>query len=149
MGSIPEPQPRFLRVFPGWFPIPIRRARVQAGGMKEEDDMTMGTEEVRRAVRRQDGKVIAGVAGGLGDYFRVDPLWFRLGFVAFTFLAGAGVIAYGVLWLLMPRNAAAGPTSLHRRVEALASSFRGTPSWIGAALVILGGVVLLSSAMHW
>jgi phage shock protein PspC (stress-responsive transcriptional regulator) len=117
--------------------------------MKEEDEMTMGTGEVRRAVRRQDGKVIAGVAAGLGDYFRVDPLWFRLGFVALTFAAGTGVIAYGVLWLLMPRNAAAGPTSLHRRADALASSFRGTPSWIGAALVIVGGVVLLSSAMHW
>jgi len=111
--------------------------------------MTMGTGEVRRAVRRQDGKVIAGVAAGLGDYFRVDPLWFRLGFVVFTFLGGAGIIAYGVLWLLMPRNASAGPTPLHRRAEALASSFRGTPSWIGAALVVLGGLVVLTSAMHW
>ena len=149
MGSIPEPQARSLRVFPGSFPIPLGCARVQAGGMNEEDEMTMGTGEVRRAVRRQDGKVIAGVAAGLGDYFRVDPLWFRLGFVLFAFLGGAGVIAYGVLWLLMPSHASAGPTSLHRRASALASSFRGTPSWIGGALVIVGGVVLLSSALHW
>jgi len=150
MGGIPELEALFLRVIPGWFPIPRGGARVQAGGMKEEDEMTMGTGEVRRAVRRQDGKVIAGVAAGLGDYFRVDPLWFRLGFVALTFAAGAGVIAYGVLWLLMPRNAAAGPTSLHRRADALASSFRATPSWmLGVALVMLGGVVLVSSAVHW
>src|SRR5947199_1137028 len=99
MGGIPEPRARSLRVFPGWFPIPIGRARVQAGGMKEEDEMTMGAGEVRRAVRRQDGRVVAGVAAGLGDYFRVDPLWFRLGFVMLAFLGGAGVIAYGVLWL--------------------------------------------------
>ena len=111
--------------------------------------MTMGTQEVRRLVRHRDGKVIAGVAAGLGDYFRVDPIWFRLGFIIAAFLGGAGVVVYGVLWLLMPKDANAAPSNLQRRAEAFASSFRGTPSWVGIALVFLGGALVVSSFAHW
>ena len=111
--------------------------------------MTMGTQDVRRLVRHRDGKVIAGVAAGLGDYFRVDPIWFRLGFIIAAFLGGAGIIAYGVLFLLMPKDANAAPTNLQRRAEAFASSFRGTPSWVGIALVFFGGALLVSSLAHW
>jgi phage shock protein PspC (stress-responsive transcriptional regulator) len=111
--------------------------------------MTMGTQQVRRLIRRTDGKVIAGVAAGLGDYFAVDPLWFRLGFIFAVFAGGAGVIAYGVMWLLMPKDASAPPTDIQRRAEAFAESLRGTPSWIGVALVIVGGLLFLSHIAHW
>jgi phage shock protein PspC (stress-responsive transcriptional regulator) len=116
--------------------------------MKEEG-MTMGTQDVRRLVRRTDRKVVAGVAAGLGDYFGVDPIWFRLAFVVTTFLGGAGLIAYAALWLLMPKHTDPQPTSLQRRAESFASSFRGMPSWLGIALVFLGGAIVVSNVAHW
>ena len=45
---------------------------------------------------------IAGVAGGLGDYFNVDPAIFRLAFVGLMFIGGAGLPLYGVAWLFVP-----------------------------------------------
>jgi phage shock protein PspC (stress-responsive transcriptional regulator) len=108
----------------------------------------MAADEVRRLVRRTDSKVIAGVAGGLGDYFNVDPVWFRLGFVLATFLGGAGILAYGVLWVLMPKSGSTA-TSMQRRAENLAASFRGTPSWLGVALVGIGGALVLTQFAHW
>ncbi len=109
----------------------------------------MEADHVRRLVRRSHSKVIAGVAGGLGDYFAVDPIWFRLGFVLAAFLGGAGLLAYGVLWVLMPRSGSAEQTSLQHRTETFAASLRGTPSWIGIALVVVGGLLVLTQFAHW
>ncbi|TMK80266.1 MAG: PspC domain-containing protein, partial [Actinobacteria bacterium] len=44
----------------------------------------------RRLVRIRNNRMIAGVAAGLGEYFNVDPIVFRLGFVAAAFIGGLG-----------------------------------------------------------
>jgi phage shock protein PspC (stress-responsive transcriptional regulator) len=46
---------------------------------------------------------IAGVCGGLGEYFALDPVFFRVGFVLLAFTCGIGLFLYVVLWLLVPR----------------------------------------------
>ena len=46
---------------------------------------------------------IAGVCGGLGEYFALDSVFFRVGFVVLAFTCGVGVFLYFVLWLLVPR----------------------------------------------
>jgi len=46
-------------------------------------------------------KKISGVCGGLGDYFTLDPLLFRLAFVILTFTTFPAVITYLILWILM------------------------------------------------
>jgi phage shock protein PspC (stress-responsive transcriptional regulator) len=46
--------------------------------------------------------VVAGVAGGLGDAFGVDPAIFRLTFVTLTFFGGGGLVLYALGWLFMP-----------------------------------------------
>ena len=51
--------------------------------------------------RSTDDKMIAGVAGGLGEYFGVDPVLFRVGFVAATLLSGVGALAYLALVLFV------------------------------------------------
>ncbi|HEX6256392.1 MAG TPA: PspC domain-containing protein [Euzebyales bacterium] len=56
----------------------------------------------RQLTRRSRDRVIAGVAGGLGDYFNVDPAIFRLAFVGLMFIGGAGLPLYGVAWLFVP-----------------------------------------------
>src|SRR4051794_14166616 len=56
----------------------------------------------KRLVRATDDRVIAGVAGGLGRYFGVDPVLFRIGFIALVLLGGTGLVLYGLAWLLVP-----------------------------------------------
>ena len=55
----------------------------------------------QRLMRSRTDKMIAGVAGGIGQYLAIDPVIVRLAFVALCF-TGVGVLLYPVLWLVMP-----------------------------------------------
>lgn len=55
----------------------------------------------QRLMRSRTDKIIAGVAGGIGQYLAIDPVLVRLAFVALCF-AGVGVLLYPILWLVMP-----------------------------------------------
>jgi len=55
----------------------------------------------QRLMRSRTDKVIAGVAGGIGQYLAIDPVIVRLAFVALAF-TGVGLFLYPVLWLIMP-----------------------------------------------
>jgi phage shock protein PspC (stress-responsive transcriptional regulator) len=62
----------------------------------------------KRLTRATDGRVIAGVAAGLGRYFSIDPVIVRLVFIVLVFAGGAGLIVYGAAWLLVPSDDKAG-----------------------------------------
>jgi phage shock protein PspC (stress-responsive transcriptional regulator) len=92
----------------------------------------------RRLVRRADHRMVAGVAGGLADYFGVAPLWVRLGFVLATPAGGIGIIAYLLLWFLVPRS------DLPRSVaQQTADRFPDAPAWIGLLLIGVGILILV------
>lgn len=55
----------------------------------------------RRLYRSNSQKVVAGVCGGLGDYFAVDPVLFRIGFAVLALGGGSGVLIYILLWLIV------------------------------------------------
>lgn len=57
----------------------------------------------KRLYRNPDDSIIAGVCGGLAAYFRVDPLVFRILFIALLFLKGFGLLLYILLWIAMPK----------------------------------------------
>ncbi len=52
-------------------------------------------------VRTKNDRMVAGVAGGLAQYFNVDPTLVRLLFVIFTLAGGPGLLAYIILWIVM------------------------------------------------
>jgi phage shock protein PspC (stress-responsive transcriptional regulator) len=58
--------------------------------------------KTKRIFRHPDEKVIGGVCGGLGVYFNVDPVLFRLGFLLTLFLGGFGFFVYLILWIAVP-----------------------------------------------
>ena len=62
----------------------------------------------RRLTRSSSDKVLGGVAGGLGRYFDIDPIIFRIGFVVLALAGGAGVLAYLAAWVLVPADPVAG-----------------------------------------
>jgi phage shock protein PspC (stress-responsive transcriptional regulator) len=55
-----------------------------------------------RLHRRSRGRMLGGVAVGLADYFDVDPVLVRIGFVALAFLGGLAVPLYLAGWALIP-----------------------------------------------
>ena len=57
-----------------------------------------------RLLRSSSDRVIAGVAGGLGDYFGVDPIIFRIGFVLSILFGGLGALAYVLLAVFVPTD---------------------------------------------
>jgi phage shock protein C len=60
----------------------------------------------KRVYRDQETAVIAGVLGGLADYFKQDPVLFRLAAIVLLILTGVfpGVFFYLVAWLIVPRK---------------------------------------------
>ncbi len=61
------------------------------------------TEGAKKLYRSNDQRMLAGVCGGLGEYFNIDPTIVRLLFVAFALVAGGGLLLYLILWLLIPQ----------------------------------------------
>jgi len=56
----------------------------------------------KRLYRSNKEKMIAGVCGGLADYFNLDPTIVRLIFILLLFAPPSGVLIYLVLWLITP-----------------------------------------------
>jgi len=55
----------------------------------------------KRLFRDVDNRMIGGVCSGLSAYFKIDALWFRLGFVIAT-ISGLSILAYLILWIIVP-----------------------------------------------
>src|SRR3954454_15999337 len=71
------------------------------------DDPTPQTpsdQEPRRLKRSGSDAVIGGVASGLGRYFGVDPILFRIGFVVLAFVGAVGFLAYLALLAFVPSD---------------------------------------------
>ncbi len=65
--------------------------------------MTAPTRGPLRRSRRH--RVIAGVCGGLGEFFGISATWFRLAFLIALIPGGVpGILAYVLLWLIIPRG---------------------------------------------
>lgn len=60
--------------------------------------------DVDRLRRSKTDRYIAGVAGGLGRHFDVDPTVVRVVLAVLTFFGGAGVLIYGAIWLFVPED---------------------------------------------
>ncbi len=56
----------------------------------------------KRFYRDPDSKVLGGVCSGLGAYFNVDPVVFRIVFAVTAFGWGGGILLYFILWFATP-----------------------------------------------
>jgi phage shock protein PspC (stress-responsive transcriptional regulator) len=64
-----------------------------------------------KQLQRSNDRMIAGVAGGLAEYFNADPVLVRILFVLLTLLGGGGlgILIYIVLWIVMPEASEPAP----------------------------------------
>lgn len=72
----------------------------------EKDGAPQSARAPLRLYRSESDRKVAGVCGGLGEFFRVDPVLFRVGFVVLAFACGVGILLYLALWLLLPPGSA-------------------------------------------
>jgi phage shock protein C len=69
--------------------------------------------EEKKLMRSTTDRMVAGVCGGLAEYFDIDATLVRVLFVIVTLFGGSGILIYLVLWIVMPEQPATGvpPTS--------------------------------------
>ncbi|HEX6310175.1 MAG TPA: PspC domain-containing protein [Acidimicrobiia bacterium] len=85
-----------------------------------------------RLARRDDGKLVAGVAAGVADYLGIDRGVVRVAFAVLGVMSGLGLVIYVALWLLLPADDGRAPPAAVRA--------EGGWDWVQAAA--LGAVVL-------
>ena len=111
--------------------------------------------------RSETNRVIGGVAGGLGEYFDIDPTIIRIIFVLLAIFGGWGILFYLILWLVIPAPSHEGAVSeqtirdnaqeMKIRAEKFAHDIRvnrqreDSSSWIGLLIIVLGIVFLFSN----
>ena len=60
--------------------------------------------EGKRLYKSNTDKKIAGVCGGIAEYFNIDATLVRLGWVVFSLLGGSGLLAYIIAAIIMPER---------------------------------------------
>ncbi|MCX6761104.1 MAG: PspC domain-containing protein [Candidatus Nealsonbacteria bacterium] len=125
--------------------------------------MEQNKKPIRQLYRSGNNRIIFGVCGGLGEYFEIDPIIFRIIFLALTFSgAGSGLFIYILLSILIPKER---PTSsdnpedvannidLRKRADGLISELRdgrlskSRNNWLGWIIVIFGSILLLDQIL--
>jgi len=58
----------------------------------------------KKLYRSTKDKMLGGVAGGIADYFDIDSTLIRVLFILVVFFGGSGIIAYIILWIVVPEQ---------------------------------------------
>jgi phage shock protein C len=94
-----------------------------------------------RRLTRSDDRLLGGVAGGIAEYFAIDPTLVRLGFVVVALLGfGGAALAYVILWIVLPSPEAAA---------ARGPGPRGGGGPVLFVLLALALVILLAGGLVW
>ena len=122
----------------------------------------------KRLYRSYTDKMVGGVAGGIAEYFDVDPTLIRVLFVVLTLVGGGGIIAYIILWIVVPQKPIEIPkfgksdqntndekksgdemkneNSFHNNfMESIKNRKHNRSIWGGLILIFLGGLFLLEN----
>jgi phage shock protein PspC (stress-responsive transcriptional regulator) len=120
---------------------------------------------VKRLHRSSEDRKIAGVCAGLGEYFALDPVFFRLFFLFSILFGGLGAVAYVMLWILVPQREGAQPAAAGKQLRlsakermiggvcgGLGEFFELDPVLFRAAFLVLafiGGLGILLYLVLW
>ena len=109
------------------------------------DSTTLDEAPPRRLVRVDEGRWLGGVAAGLGRYFDVNPLVYRIAFAALALAGGTGLLLYLAAYLVMPGE--------HDEESIAVEALRGHREhpWllVGVGLLAFGALFALSEARFW
>jgi phage shock protein PspC (stress-responsive transcriptional regulator) len=102
----------------------------------------------KRLERAREGRMLTGVAAGIGRYLGIDANLVRIGFVVLTFVGGGGILAYLAGTLLLPGEGGEAPIVKSLRLPWRSGAGRVV---IGATLLVLAAASVLAGidAVHW
>ncbi len=103
------------------------------------------TNDSKKLYRSDRSKVIAGVCGGIGEYFGIDPVIVRIVAIVLVFAKGIGLIAYAAGWILIPRT----PPGLVQEGEQRPEPSEMRKYIPGLLLIIVGLAFLLNKVFWW
>lgn len=58
----------------------------------------------KKKLYRSSNRLLAGVCGGIGEFFGIDPTLVRLGWVLFCAMGGSGILAYIIAAIIIPEE---------------------------------------------
>ncbi len=64
------------------------------------------TGETKKLYKSSTDKMLAGICGGIAEYFNIDSTIVRIAWVFFTFCGGSGILLYLIALIVMPRKPA-------------------------------------------
>jgi phage shock protein PspC (stress-responsive transcriptional regulator) len=101
--------------------------------------------ELRKLYRSREGRWLGGVCAGLGRYFDLNPMIYRIGFIALALAGGTGILLYVAAWLVIPDEGVEDSIA----AEAIKSHRERPWLLIGVGLLGFAAIVGLSSARVW
>jgi len=107
--------------------------------------------EYKKLHRSREDRIIGGVAGGMGQYFQIDPIIIRILFVVFFLIGGGGLLAYVILWIITPEREMEFSNLNQENMENEKNNFEKSdqadqsknPNYKGHGNII-GGVILIT-----
>ncbi|RPI65200.1 MAG: PspC domain-containing protein [Ignavibacteriales bacterium] len=121
----------------------------------------------KKLYRSVTDKMLGGVCGGLAEYFSIDPVLVRLIFVLAVIFGGSGILAYIILWIIIPQkpfiitpfntnppSGSSQPSDEEKKSENtefnmsslnLNKTQSNRSIYAGAFLILLGGIFLLDN----
>lgn len=122
----------------------------------------------KKLYRSRQERIIAGVCGGLGQYFNIDPIFVRIVFILLTLANGAGIIIYLILLLVIPEEPGEHieidrgekikefAESVRREAKSLAEGVKNNKSWFdnkrnifGLIVIFIGFIILINQFFNW
>src|SRR5260221_14294908 len=101
--------------------------------------------EPRRLSRAREGRWLGGVSAGLGRYFNLSPMIYRIAFVALSLAGGTGILLYVAAWLVIPDEGAEDSIA----AEAIKEHRERPGLLVGVGLIGFAAILALSSARVW
>ena len=93
----------------------------------------------KQLFRSRRNRAIAGVAGGLGEHFGVDPVWFRVAFVVLAVGGGSGILIYLIMWLIVPER------PMGEDLPPPAKGIVPGAAVVGMVLILIGTIALVNT----
>lgn len=117
--------------------------------------------EKKKIVRSSTDLIVAGVCGGLADYFQIDSSLVRIIFILLVICGGSGLWIYLILWLIFPQEKEVKTVDREEKVKEFASDVKDKArsmakeiklntkikkykrvNIFGVVLILLGGVII-------
>lgn len=109
----------------------------------------------KKLYRSRKWRVLGGVAGGLAEYFGLDPVLMRVIFVIITLINGIGLILYIILWIVIPEVPfeiayKVNPEDPSHKTEGQEPDLSShEPKTEGKSRIVIGAILIIIGALFF